>query len=329
MLKRIVKKTTVALLTVFAIITVSFLMVRFMPGDTLIHLVGADRYYELLEDSPKQLEHIAEIYGLNDPLWMQYLKYLRSIVTLDFGIAYSNHMPVLDNVLSCAKWTLVLSVPTFLIGGFLGAVAGVVAGWKPGGTFDKVMTPVMIFVNTVPTYCIGIIFLVVFAFKNGWFPVNGMTNGTSTGFARIMDIMWHAALPLCLLVMFRTASNFLLMKSNVSQVRSEEYVVTAYSKGLAEKKVLFRHVMKNAMVPYVTSLCMQLGSLLSGSMMLEVIFGWKGMGNLFYTAVNSRDYPTAQLCFMISAVCIVAGTLLADIVISMIDPRVKDAIDEY
>ena len=329
MAKRIIRKTVTAVLTVFAIMTVSFLMVRFMPGDTLIHLVGADRYYELLEDSPKQLEHIAEIYGLNDPLGVQYLKYLRSIFTLDFGIAYSNHMPVLDNVLSCARWTLILSVPTFIIGGLLGGLAGVVAGWKPGGTFDRIMTPVMIFVNTVPTYCIGIIFLVVFAFKNGWFPVNGMTTGTTTGFAKFLDIMWHATLPLTLLIMFRTAGNFLLMKSNVSQVRGEEYVLTAYSKGLSGKKVLFRHVMKNALVPYVTSLCMQLGSLLSGSMMLEDIFGWKGMGNLFYTAVNSRDYPTAQLCFMISAVCIVAGTLLADIVISLIDPRVKDAIDEY
>lgn len=326
---RILKKTGVALLTVFAVITVSFLMVRFMPGDPLIHLVGQDRYMELLETAPLELERIAERYGLNDSLWEQYINYLESIVTLDFGIAYSNKQPVLDNVLYRAGWTLVLSIPTFLLGGFLGAVLGVIAGWRPGGRFDRVATPVMLFLNTVPTNCIGIVFLVVFAFKLGWFPVNGMTSGGLVGFAKVIDILWHAALPLTLLVLFRTASNFLLMKSNISQVRNEDYIVTAYSKGLADWKVLFRHVVRNAMLPFVTSLCMQLGNLLSGSMLLEVIFGWRGMGDLFYTAVTSRDYPTAQLCFIISAVCVVAGNLLSDVVIAMIDPRIKEGLIEY
>ena len=326
---RILKKTGVAILTVYAVITVSFLMVRFMPGDPLIHLVGQDRYMELMETAPLELERIAERYGLNDSLWEQYVSYLKSIVTLDFGIAYSNKQPVLDNVLYRAGWTLVLSVPTFFLGGLLGAALGVIAGWKPGGRFDKVATPVMLFLNTVPTNCIGIVFLVVFAFKLGWFPVNGMTSGGLEGLSKALDILWHAALPLILLVLFRTASNFLLMKSNVSQIRNEDYIVTAYSKGLTDRKVLFRHVMRNALLPFVTSLCMQLGSLLSGSMLLEVIFGWRGMGDLFYTAVTTRDFPTAQLCFIISAVCVVAGNLLSDVIIAAIDPRIKEGLIEY
>ena len=326
---RLLKKAVIAILTVYVVITVSFLMVRFMPGDPLVHLVGQERYYELLEDAPAELERIAERYGLNDTLWEQYVSYLKSTVTLDFGIAYSNKQPVLDNVLERAGWTLVLSVPTFILGGLLGAALGVLAGWRPGGLFDKISTPIMLFLNTVPTNCIGILFLVAFAFKLGWFPVNGMTSGGLSGLAKAADILWHAALPLTLLVLFRTAGNFLLMKSNVSQIRREEYITTAYSKGLGERKVLFVHVVKNAMLPFVTSLCMQFGGLLSGSMILEVIFGWRGMGNLFYTAVSSRDFPTAQLCFMISAVCIVAGNLLGDVVIAAIDPRIKVGLLEY
>lgn len=326
---RLLKKAVIAILTVYVVITVSFLMVRFMPGDPLVHLVGQERYYELLEDAPAELERIAQRYGLNDTLWEQYVSYLKSTVTLDFGIAYSNKQPVLDNVLERAGWTLVLSVPTFILGGLLGAALGVLAGWKPGGLFDKISTPIMLFLNTVPTNCIGILFLVAFAFKLGWFPVNGMTSGGLSGLAKAADILWHAALPLTLLVLFRTAGNFLLMKSNVSQIRGEEYITTAYSKGLGERKVLFVHVVKNAMLPFVTSLCMQFGGLLSGSMILEVIFGWRGMGNLFYTAVSSRDFPTAQLCFMISAVCIVAGNLLGDVVIAAIDPRIKEGLLEY
>ncbi|SHH88581.1 peptide/nickel transport system permease protein [Sporobacter termitidis DSM 10068] len=329
MLKRIIKKSVIAILTIYAIITISFLMVRFMPGDPLMHLVGQDRYYELLQDSPAELERIAQRYGLNDTLWDQYIHYMQSTVTLDFGIAYSNNQPVLDNVLYRAGWTLLLSVPTFIIGGLLGAVLGTIAGWKLGGTFDKVLTPVLLFLNTVPANCIGILFLVVFAFKLGWFPVNGMTSGGLSGLSKTADILWHGALPLTLLILFRTAGNFLLMKSNVSQIRDEEFITTAYSKGLSDNKVLFRHVVKNATLPFVTSLCMQLGGLLSGSMLIEVIFGWKGMGELFYSAVNTRDFPTAQLCFIISAVCIVAGNLLSDILIAAIDPRIKEGKFEY
>ena len=112
------------------------------------------------------------------------------------------------------------------------------------------------------------------------------------------------------------------MKSSVSQIRKEDFTTTAESKGLPERKVLFRHVIKNAMLPYVTSMCMQMGSLLSGSMMIESIFGWKGMGQLFYQSVSNHDFPTAQLCFLVSAFCVVMANLISDIVIAFIDPRI-------
>ena len=329
MLRRTVNKTLLAVLTIYIVITISFLMVRFMPGDPLEHLIGQERYFELMRDSPAELERIAARYGLNDTLWVQYKNYIKSILTLDFGIAFSNSQPVLDNVLYTASWTLILSVPTFILGSLLGSVLGIAAGWKKGGRFDRIVTPIMLFIDTVPSNCIGIIFLVVFAFKLGWFPINGMTRGGLEGFAKFIDIIWHAALPLILLVMFRTSGNFMLMKSNISQISNEDFIITAYSKGLSDNKVLYRHVVRNAMLPFVTSLCMQFGSLLSGSMMLEVIFGWKGMGNLFYTAVSSRDFPTAQLCFIISAVCTVFGNLLSDVVIAVIDPRIKEGMIEY
>ena len=181
-----------------------------------------------------------------------------------------------------------------------------------------------LFLNTVPTNCVGVVFLVVFAFRLKLFPLNGMTSGGLVGMARFWDIVWHAALPVIILVLFRTSSNFLLMKSNVSQIKDEDYTVTARSKGLPERRILFRHVLKNAMLPYVTSLCIQVGSLLSGSMMLEVIFGWKGMGQLFYNAVSSRDFPTAQACFIISATCVVLGNWLGDALVAAIDPRIKE-----
>ena len=142
---RILKKAVTALLTIYIIITISFLMVRFMPGDPLVHLVGQDRYYELLNDSPAELERIASKYGLDKSLGEQYVSYLKSIVTMDFGIAYSNKEPVLDNVLYRIRWTLVLSLPTFIAGGFFGALLGIFAGWKPGEPSIKCAHPLCCF----------------------------------------------------------------------------------------------------------------------------------------------------------------------------------------
>ena len=322
MAKLWLKRLLGALLTIYVVITVSFFMVRFMPGDPLQHLVGQEEYYYLMENDPAELERLAEKYGLNDTIGVQYLRYLENVIHMDFGIAYSNKQPVVENVLNCMSWTIMLSIPTWIVGGLLGGILGVIAGWKPGKLFDSIMTPIALFLNTVPSNCIAILALVVFAYNLRWVPIGGMTSGMTTGWARTVDILHHMALPLSILILFRVSSDFMLMKSSVSQIRREDYTTTARAKGLPERKVLFRHVMKNALLPYVTSMCMQMGSLLSGSMMIETIFGWKGMGQLFYNAVSNRDFPTAQLCFLISAFCVVTANLVSDLIITVIDPRV-------
>ena len=322
MAKLWLKRLLGALLTIYVVITVSFFMVRFMPGDPLQHLVGQEEYYYLMENDPAELERLAEKYGLNDPVGVQYLRYLENVIHMDFGIAYSNKQPVVENVLNCMSWTIMLSIPTWIVGGLLGGILGVIAGWKPGKLFDSIMTPIALFLNTVPSNCIAILALVVFAYNLRWVPIGGMTSGMTTGWARTADILHHMALPLSILILFRVCGDFMLMKSSVSQIRREDYTTTARAKGLPERKVLFRHVMKNALLPYVTSMCMQMGSLLSGSMMIETIFGWKGMGQLFYNAVSNRDFPTAQLCFLISAFCVVTANLVSDLIITVIDPRV-------
>lgn len=322
MAKLWLKRLLGALLTIYVVITVSFFMVRFMPGDPLQHLVGQEEYYYLMENDPAELERLAEKYGLNDPDGVQYLRYLENVIHMDFGIAYSNKQPVVENVLNCMGWTIMLSIPTWIVGGLLGGILGVIAGWKPGKLFDSIMTPIALFLNTVPSNCIAILALVVFAYNLRWVPIGGMTSGMTTGWARTADILHHMALPLSILILFRVSGDFMLMKSSVSQIRREDYTTTARAKGLPERKVLFRHVMKNALLPYVTSMCMQMGSLLSGSMMIETIFGWKGMGQLFYNAVSNRDFPTAQLCFLISAFCVVTANLVSDLIITVIDPRV-------
>ena len=324
MAKHVAKRVLIALLTIYIIITLSFILVHIMPGDPVIHLIGQEEYYYLLDNDPATLHRMVEKFGLNDSLAVQYLRYLKSIVTLDFGISYSNQTPVFENVVRASGWTLLLSVPTWIIGGIIGAVLGVLAGWKPGKLFDKIMTPVFLVINTIPSNCLCLVLLIIFAYKLKYFPINGMVSPGVVGMDRVVSIMEHMFLPLIILILFRVSGDFMLMKSAVSQVRGEEYIITAKAKGLTERKVLFRHVMKNAMVPYLTSFCMQFGGLLSGSMIVEVVFGWKGMGTLMYNAVSSRDFPTAQLCFLVSAVLVVFANLMSDIINAAVDPRIRE-----
>lgn len=324
--RHILKKTLIAVGTIWLIITISFVLVHTMPGDPIIFLIGEEEYYYLLDSDPAYLEQLVDKYGLNDGLGVQYARYMKSVATLDFGVSYSNHRPVLENFFTAAKWTLMLSIPTLLLSCLLGAILGVHAGIRPGGRFDRVMTPFFLALNTIPSNCLSLLLLILFAYKLRWVPINGMVSPGMEGAARVSSILHHMVLPLCILVVFRTSGNFMLMKSTVSQIRSEEYVLTARSKGIGERRLLFRHVLKNAMVPYSTSLCMQLGSLFSGSMIVEVVFGWKGMGQMMYNAVASHDFATAQFCFLLSALCVVLSNLIGDIVNAAIDPRIREEV---
>ncbi len=323
-MKKIAWKFIESICVIYLIITISFIMIHTIPGDPLITLVGQEEYYYLLDKNPAELDRIREKYRLDEDILSQYTRYLKSVVTLDFGRAYSNHKPVVENVLSASRYTLMLSIPTWILGGLIGAVMGLMAGWKKAGRFDKIATGFFLFINTMPSNCLALLMLMLFSYKLKLFPINGFVSPGVFGAERIFNILWHMVLPLSLLVLSRTAGNFMLMKSTVSQIKDEDYMLTAISKGLSDKKALIIHLLRNAMLPYSGMLCIQIGYLLSGAMFVEVVFGWKGMGMLMYNAVSTKDFPTAQLCFLVSAVCVVVGNLLGEVMQVIIDPRLKD-----
>lgn len=213
MTRHIAQKIATAFVTIFVIITISFFLVHIMPGDPVIHLVGQEEYYYLLDNDPETLNKLIARYGLDDSLPVQYGKYLKNIVTLDFGPSYTNQKPVVSNVLRASQWTLLLSIPTWIIGGLLGALLGVLAGWKPGKLFDKIMTPILLVVNTIPSNCLCLILLIFFAYRMKLFPINGMVSPGVEGMARVQSILQHMFLPLIIMILYRTSGDFMLMKS--------------------------------------------------------------------------------------------------------------------
>lgn len=322
--KIILNRLLISLGTIFLIVTISFILVNLMPGDPLVNIMGDDQYYRVKYSDPELLEEIAKKYGLDGSLGERYVKYLGNILRLDFGFSFTRNRSVLDIVLYRLRWTLVLAVPATILSALFGALLGIRAGWYQNGLLDRIMTPLTLVLNTIPTNCTAILFLTLFSYKLRLFPISGMASGGLTGGAYIRDVMWHMCLPLSVMVISRTCSNFIHMKSYVIQVKGEEYILTAVAKGVPKTKVLFRHVLKNALLPYVTILCMQFGHIVSGSVMIEVVFSWVGMGNVMNTAISASDFPIMQMCFLLTAVCMVVSSILADVLYVLLDPRIKE-----
>lgn len=325
MKKRIlINRVLISIGTIFLIITISFFLVNSMPGDPLVNIMGDEEYYKVKNSNPELLTEIAEKYGLNESLPQRYFKYLKSILTLDFGYSYVKNRPVLDVVLYRLKWTLLLAVPATILSALIGGWLGIAAGWNSGGALDRVMTPVALVMNTIPTNCVAIIVLAIFAYRLRWFPISGMTSGGLAGWAKARDVLWHMALPLLVMVLSRSCGNFIHMKSYVTQIKSEEYILTAKAKGVKRSRILRRHVLKNCFLPYITVLCMQFGHIVSGSIMVEVVFTWVGMGDMMNSSISSSDFPMMQLCFLITAVCMVLSSIAADVLYVVFDPRIEE-----
>ena len=322
--KIIINRILISIGTIFMIITISFFLVNSMPGDPLVNIMGDEEYYKVKNSNPELLTEIAEKYGLNESLPQRYFKYLKSILTLDFGYSYVKNQPVLDVALYRLKWTLLLAVPATILSAFIGGWLGIAAGWNSGGALDRIMTPLALVMNTIPTNCVAIIVLAIFAYRLRWFPISGMTSGGLVGWAKARDVLWHMALPLLVMVLSRSCGNFIHMKSYVTQIKSEEYILTATAKGVKRSRILRRHVLKNCFLPYITVLCMQFGHIVSGSIMVEVVFTWVGMGDMMNFSISSSDFPMMQLCFLITAVCMVLSNIAADVLYVVFDPRIEE-----
>ena len=322
--KIIINRILISIGTIFLIITISFFLVNSMPGDPLVNIMGDEEYYKVKNSNPELLTEIAEKYGLNESLPQRYFKYLKSILTLDFGYSYVKNQPVLDVALYRLKWTLLLAVPATILSAFIGGWLGIAAGWNSGGALDRIMTPLALVMNTIPTNCVAIIVLAIFAYRLRWFPISGMTTGGLVGWAKARDVLWHMALPLLVMVLSRSCGNFIHMKSYVTQIKSEEYILTATAKGVKRSRILRRHVLKNCFLPYITVLCVQFGHIVSGSIMVEVVFTWVGMGDMMNSSISSSDFPMMQLCFLITAVCMVLSNIAADVLYVVFDPRIEE-----
>jgi peptide/nickel transport system permease protein len=263
--------------------------------------------------------------GLDRPLWIQLGLHLQRVVTLDLGQAHSFDAPVLDLILQRLPATLLLMVASIVMAMVLGTSLGIWAALRARGPADTLVTFTALLFYATPGFLVGIGMILLFTVQLKWLPMSGMNDlyGDSPLWAQALDIARHLIMPMVSLSLFYVAVYTRLMRASMLEVMHLDYVRTARSKGLMPFRIVWRHMARNAMLPMVTMLGLQVSSLLGGSVVIETVFGWPGIGRLAFEAVFKRDVPLVMGVLLFSSVLVLSVSLMIDLIYTRLDPRIS------
>ena len=314
------RKVLNAILTIVLVACFNFLLFRILPGNPARLLLPKGHYSALA------IQKQMKVFHLDRPLWEQFGYYWVDTLKGNFGDSYAQHQPVVQVVGRALVPTLVLVGIGTLFATAIGIVVGVIAGWRRNHAFDITATNIGMILYSMPTFWVGMLFILYFSVKLGWFPTGRMVDvgAVYSGFLdRAGAFFHHLFLPAFVFAITYAAEYELIMRSSITSVMKEDFTLTARAKGLSENKVLWRHVAPNAMLPSVTLVMMNFGFVLSGAILVETVFNWPGLGLLAYNSMLARDYPVMQAVFLIASVAVILFNLMADIMYYYLDPRVK------
>jgi peptide/nickel transport system permease protein len=275
--------------------------------------------------SPGEVERLRQEMGLDKPLIVQFGRFVRDLFTGDLGTSYVYRRPVSELIGEYVGPTLLLTGTAALISVVLGLWLGQKAAWRRGSWFDKIHTGVALVFWSVPTFWLGLLLLLVFGGGLGWFPTGGMSTAasTDTGFAHVLDVAHHLVLPVTTMVAVIYAQYLMVMRASVLEEMSADYLTTARAKGLREDLVRTRHAVPNALLPTVTLIFLTLGLLIAGTVTVETVFSWPGLGYLTYKGLSAPDFPLVQGTFVVFSAAVIVMNFIADLLYRVLDPRLK------
>lgn len=315
-----------AVLTVFVAVTFNFLLLRLMPGDP------TSRLARIPNATPQTRMQLVEQFGLDKPLWQQYFIYLRELAHGNLGLSFQDQQPVMGHLTGALGATLPMVALGTTVAILLGLVTGPLAAWWRGNVIEKITTFVSMLFYSLPTQWLGLMLIFIFAVTLGWFPSAGMHDPGLAAAAEIgipvawgqqfTDTLMHMVLPSMTLALVLFGEYTLLVRSALLETFGEDFVLTAKAKGLRPSSVLFKHAFRNALLPVVTLVALSFGFIAGGSILIETVFSWPGIGLLSYEAILARDYPLIQGTFLVITISVVTFNLLADILYFKLDPRI-------
>lgn len=303
-----------------AILILNFLLLQLAEGDAADVLAG-----EAGSATPEYIALLRAKFGLDQPWYIQLLRYVGNIAQLDLGYSFRHDLPVVTLVFDRLGPTLLLMVATLSIAILFGAFLGLLAATGLNGWRDTLISVFALVSYATPLFWIGLMFIVVFSIHLDLLPTSGMeTIGAFyEGWDRVRDIAWHMVLPVMTLSLFYLAAYTRLMRASILEQNGMDYVVTARAKGLSERKITYKHVLRNALLPVITVAGVQIGGILGGSVIVESVFGWPGLGLLAFEALFARDLNLLLGIFFICACLVVTVNLLVDLLYTFLDPRIE------
>ncbi len=318
----LIKRIALMIPTLIGITIISFAVMKMAPGDPTSLMT--DLNPNMNEEAVKR---IRAHYGLDQPWHVQYIKWLGNMVALDFGRSFAaDNRPVLDKISERIPITILINILSLILIFSVSIPLGVFSAVKQDSLFDRVSSLIVFIGFAVPTFWLALLLMILFGVKLDWLPISGFRSlnySYLTPLGQILDISKHLVLPIFVSAFGGLAGMSRYMRSNMLEVIRQDYITTARAKGLDERTVIFKHALRNALLPLITILGLSVPGLIGGSVIFETIFAIPGMGQLFYQSVMMRDYPTIMGILVIGAALTLFGNLLADLLYSWADPRIR------
>jgi len=315
MWKYVLRRVGVSLLLLFMVATILFFSIHLLPGDPILLILGGDT----AQPTPEQIEMVRVKLGLDKPLWLQYVIWLKRVCQGDLGRSLVDERSVARDLANRLPRTLQLVIPATLVAAAIGVPLGMFAARRRGRLADPAASAIALLGFSMPVFVVGMLFVVVFSLELGWFPPTGYVpfGEDPKGFLR------HLILPVLALAAAPMAITMRMTRSSFLEQSALDYVRTARAKGLPEPTVAWRHVLRNALLPVVTVIGLQAGSMFAGAVLVEYIFSWPGLNMLLLNSISTRDYPIIQGVVLLAAVMFVLVNLITDLCYAVINPRIR------
>ncbi|HSQ88713.1 ABC transporter permease [Romboutsia sp.] len=317
------KKFINYLILIFLVIVMNFLLPKLLPGNPLAYIVGEDIGMLTAQEKAQLISD----YNLDKPLYIQFIQYIKNIITLNFGMSFSKKLPIFDVVKSATLWTLLLSTLNIIISTLLGSYLGLKSAMKKKEKSLK-MNLFVSSLSCFPLFWISMILLVLFSVKLTIFPSFGAYTvyGDFNIITRLLDVLTHLILPLTAMVITSISSFYIQMRVSVLEVLNEDYIFMAKVKSIPDEVIKKKYILRNSLLPVFTIFMLNIGYIFSGSIVVESVFSYPGLGKIMFDSIIARDYPLIQYCFLTISTMVILSNYIADKLYKYIDPRVVDKV---
>ena len=314
----LLRRALLAVPLVFAVVALTFFFIRLAPGDPAQILAG---------DAPTA-EFLAQVraeYGLDRPVWTQFLAFLGKALTGDFGTSLYTRQPVFTVILERFPATVLMTGTAMIVASIVGILVGVSSAKRAGSHADTLISGASLLGYSMPGFWVGQLLVLLFAVSLDWFPATGMqaARASYTGWRHIEDVAWHMVLPVTTLSVFLLTMVARFTRAAMIDALDQDYVLVAEAKGASRHRILWHHAFRNACVTTITVIGLEFGAVLAGAVVVEIVFGWPGLGRLFYDAIYRRDFPLLTGAFMFSSLIVIAVNTVSDMACAILDPRIR------